>query len=196
MYCTPITMVLKVTSLNDVKAEATPEKQAFWGTSNLWWTHRPEDLLKLPGHGIPCDPLCGVLLQGDLQNFLTAAQQNPSHYGKWGLDAFMFMHNDNCLYRTNRGEIIRYTASTWKDVNSILDRFHGGLSPRPLHYRTQEDQPMGSTSRKCSNCGVMIWPEMQLNETPWWTSKESWWSRVSFNCSNAKNPYGRTFQAK
>lgn len=39
---------------------------------------------------------------------------------------------------------------------------------RPLHLRTQRDQPYGSMRRSCEQCGVMIWPE-RFADTPDWT---------------------------
>jgi len=52
-----------------------------------------------------------------------------------------------------------------------------------LHFRTQEGQPYGSESRKCSWCGVMIWPGM--GEVPDYTTSEKEWNESPNNCFKA-----------
>lgn len=52
----------------------------------------------------------------------------------------------------------------------------------PLHYRSQAGQPYGSESRKCDNCGVMIWPAQQREKTPRHTDDLSVYNADPTNC--------------
>jgi hypothetical protein len=49
-----------------------------------------------------------------------------------------------------------------------------------LHYRTQVGQPMGSESRKCEKCGIMVWPE--VDPTIEYTEILSVWQNDPNNC--------------
>ena len=52
-----------------------------------------------------------------------------------------------------------------------------------LHLRTQRDQPYGSERRCCEMCGVMVWPERQGVDTPWWTDDETAYDTATNKCS-------------
>lgn len=52
-----------------------------------------------------------------------------------------------------------------------------------LHLRTQSGQPLGSMSRKCNRCGVMVWPErVGEAKTPLWTDDEAEYSASRYRC--------------
>ena len=54
-----------------------------------------------------------------------------------------------------------------------------------LHYKTQDGQPYGSESRKCSECGVMLW---RPSDGIWTDDKELWREPPPgyLNCCEAK----------
>ena len=54
-----------------------------------------------------------------------------------------------------------------------------------LHYVTQVGQPFGSESRKCSKCGIMVWPELQRENTPRFTDDLTEWAKAQDNCSRS-----------
>lgn len=60
----------------------------------------------------------------------------------------------------------------------VLQEFQAWLAaqlvsaPKTLHFKTQEGQPYGSSSRKCSECGVMLWGQL---EEPEWTDDRAKW---------------------
>lgn len=71
---------------------------AFYAVSCCWWTSFPEDMGANPG-GLPCCPHCGsVLLQGPLDRFVAAAQEQPDHYGPGGIETFVKAHHRNGLH--------------------------------------------------------------------------------------------------
>lgn len=51
-----------------------------------------------------------------------------------------------------------------------------------LHLRTQRDQPYGSERRCCERCGVMVWPEHQGRDTPFWTDDPDEYARDEYRC--------------
>jgi hypothetical protein len=92
-------------------------KWSMYSVHCCWWTSFPEDLGRLPavrydpklgritpnpeGIGLPCCPHCkSVLMQGPLEGFIAAAQAEPGHYGRFGLDAFLeaFSRNAKSCY--------------------------------------------------------------------------------------------------
>jgi|APSaa5957512622_1039677.scaffolds.fasta_scaffold18815_6 hypothetical protein len=42
---------------------------------------------------------------------------------------------------------------------------------KALHYKTQDNQPYGSESRRCSECGIMIWGPSDIT---WTDDHEAW----------------------
>ena len=69
---------------------------------------------------------------------------------------------------------------------SLIEKEHAPKSPEVLHYKTQDDQPYGSESRKCSECGIMIWGANQ----PRWTDDHKVWESPpegSINCRKARD---------
>jgi len=70
--------------------------------------------------GLPCGPRGEVLYQtDDVEGFLSSAEQNPQHYGRHGLEAFMAAHHLNCAVdATTRRP---WSFESWDDYNRILD---------------------------------------------------------------------------
>jgi hypothetical protein len=54
---------------------------------------------------------------------------------------------------------------------------------RPLHLRTQHNQPYGSERRCCEYCGAMVWGAMQGADTPRWTDDPAAWEGAADKCS-------------
>lgn len=62
---------------------------------------------------IPLDPSGGPLFQSDdPAKFIQMAEDNASHYGKFGIEAFLKAHHQNC------GGIV---SSKWSDYNIMLE---------------------------------------------------------------------------
>lgn len=108
-------------------------QMAFYSTSCCWWTSFADDLGKLPpiqwlpyspdgsgvakgrmmsnpgGHQIPCCPHCrSVLMQAPLVRFIDTAQKKPEHYGRFGIDVFLWSYernSENCFRRWGDYEI-------------------------------------------------------------------------------------------
>ena len=77
--------ILHEVTLDEVRASRP--KMIYYGALTCWWATR------LPGYrkgSLPSDPRGGVLYQTDkVEGFLKAAEDNPSHYGRHGLRAFL-----------------------------------------------------------------------------------------------------------
>jgi hypothetical protein len=114
---------------------------AMYSVHCCWWTSFPEDLGNtadfMPGKltlfnrdssetqtdfdGLPCCPRCGsVLMQAPLEKFIHAAQENPEHYGHFGIDAFLEAHHRNSTK----------CHQSWLDYNDeIWRRLHPETPP-------------------------------------------------------------------
>jgi hypothetical protein len=112
---------------------------AMYSFHCCWWTTFPEDLgntaeilpttgkLTIKGRngtpntevdfsGLPCCPHCGsVLMQAPLKQFVAAAQENPEHYGKFGIDAFLEAHHRNS--KTCHRGWAEYNNDIWRRFN-------------------------------------------------------------------------------
>ena len=92
----------------------------YYGVNTCWWTHREEDLRAKGGeNGLPCDPRGGMLMMAKGRDFLEAAIENRAHYGKYGLDALMAAHNDNCIVAPFDAR--NTCLETWQEYNDLLD---------------------------------------------------------------------------
>ena len=112
------------TTIEHIRADK-PE-MIYYGAQSCWWTHRDQDL-RFHENGIPCDPTGGVLLQSDNpEYFLAQAEENPEHYGKHGLRAFMASHNDNCQESKNRA--YHFVVDGWDEYNRLLDEYDEFIS--------------------------------------------------------------------
>ena len=84
-------------------------------------------------HRLPSDPRGSVLFEtDDVQGFLNKAAENPAHYGRHGLRAFMAAHHSNC----QRGleDARPWSAESWDEYNAALDR----LDQRALAEKQNE----------------------------------------------------------
>lgn len=75
-------------------------KTAYYSARCLWWTTSGKDLGEMAGSdGLPCCPYCGsMLMMGDAEKFLVAAEENPSHYGAGGLETLAAAHHGSGLH--------------------------------------------------------------------------------------------------
>lgn len=121
----------------------------FYAVHTCWWTHKAEDLSRLPpqefklhqpggedktikSEGLPCDPRGSVLLQTDKpEDFIEEAKKYPSYYGKHGLDAFMAAHHDNCYL--SRRDPRHWSFRGWDAYNEAIDNPAEGPYPRVRH---------------------------------------------------------------
>lgn len=105
-------------TIEDIR-KVKPE-MIYYGAFSVWWTHDPKHLGKLD-NGIPCDPSGGVLLQAtDAERFLKTAEQNPKHYGKHGLKAFIAAHHENMV--VSRLDNRHICFKSWDECNRVLDQ--------------------------------------------------------------------------
>lgn len=62
---------------------------------------------------IPFDPSGSVLFQmDDPEKWVTYSENKPEHFGKYGIDTFLFSHHQNCE---------NMCFSTWDEYNVMLD---------------------------------------------------------------------------
>lgn len=90
----------------------------------------------LKSHRLPCDPRGSVLFEtDDVQGYLNKAAENPSHYGKHGLRAFMAAHHSNSQKSVD--DPSPWCETEWAAYNEALDR----LDERKLaEKRKAEDE--------------------------------------------------------
>ena len=105
-------------TLDQVRA-AKPTK-IYYGVRTCWWTHNPLHLSKHQGTGLPCDPRGGVLFETDkVEEFLSAAEQSPGHYGRFGLQAFIAAHHLNCVIGKDNPR--PWCFPSWDEYNRLID---------------------------------------------------------------------------
>jgi hypothetical protein len=107
-------MIITLESLKDLNP-----KMIYYGAVTCWWTHDPSHLVVHPQSGLPCDPRGSVLLQTPhVDSFLETASQNPSYYGKHGINAFLAAHHENTI------DLLGYPWSftSWDDYNKLLEQ--------------------------------------------------------------------------
>ena len=76
--------ILALPVLDELKKNS---KMVFYGARTPWWV--ADDLPYKNHHGLPSDPLGGVLFQTeDILGYFKAATSNESHYGKHGIQTF------------------------------------------------------------------------------------------------------------
>jgi hypothetical protein len=63
--------------------------------------------------GIPCDPTGAPLFEeSNVERWIKQSESNPGHFGKHGLDAFMFSHHQNCQ---------NFVSNKWDNYNNRID---------------------------------------------------------------------------
>ena len=128
-----------VITLEEIRRERPP--MVFYGAMSCWWTHNPEHLEVFPDEkmeevrraigsidptlpGLPCDPRCGLLMQGDnVEKFISIAEANPERYGRHGLKTFLASHHQNC----HLDDGTPWCMSSWEEYNVILDQQSGDV---------------------------------------------------------------------
>ena len=62
----------------------------WYGISSCWWTTNVDHLNRHPNTMCPCDPTGGhLMMTNDVKGFIDAAKENPTHYGKHGLETML-----------------------------------------------------------------------------------------------------------
>lgn len=114
--------------LSDIMSGGFP--MIFYSVVTCWWTHNERHLCRHPDSGLPCDPRGGVLLQTDKPGeFLQAAKDNPEHYGKHGLRAFMAAHHLNCV--VSETDMRSSCLRTWEEYNELINEYEQALNLSP-----------------------------------------------------------------
>lgn len=71
------------------------------------------------GHGVPTDPWGCPLFQIDADKWISAAENKPEHFKKYGIEAFMKTHHQNCKLGD---EYVLF--KTWDQVTEYLDGYY------------------------------------------------------------------------
>jgi hypothetical protein len=105
-------------SMDEVKQRAKRNKLIRYGANTMWWGMDDAPWYSTDSVGLPCDPRGGMLMQTeDALGFLKAAEENPQHYGKHGLRAFLLsLHG--CVV-TEDGKPTCF--DTWQAYNDLID---------------------------------------------------------------------------
>lgn len=119
--------IINQTTLQAVKDDIArdPDAMIYYGVNTCWWTHRSEDLRRIKSfeknEGLPCDPRGGVLMMAPALDFIENAEQQPEHYGRHGLAAFIAAHNDNCVVDRKADPLRQWCMRSWEEYNALLD---------------------------------------------------------------------------
>jgi len=112
-------------TLDDIKAKASRLKgnadaRLVYAVHSPWWNLCPPWLYTIGGkpRGIPCDPRGSVLLEtGKFDEFIKSAEDNLSHYGRHGIQAFVAAYHGNVT--TDGG--LPTSLDDWEAYNALLD---------------------------------------------------------------------------
>jgi len=105
------------TSLETVKELALRSNRLVYGLQTCWWKIG-DPCYELPSSGLPCGPRGEILLETDDPiAFIQQAEQNPNHYGKHGINAFMAAYHGNLI--TEKG--LPTSLETWDMYNDLID---------------------------------------------------------------------------
>ncbi len=90
--------------------ESSGEQIAFVSVGCVWWTTYREDMgskqIEIDPVPFPCCPHCGALImETPLKEFLEAAEKSSTHYGPYGLRAFVAAHHRGGLRGNNWDDI-------------------------------------------------------------------------------------------
>jgi len=113
------------TSLEDIKAIAKHSDRLVYAAQTCWWKIG-DPVYTLPSNtsavGLPCGPRREMLLETDNPlEFIEAAEKNPDHYGKHGLDAFVAAYHGNVVTRDGRPT----SFEGWDKYNELIDEERG-----------------------------------------------------------------------
>jgi hypothetical protein len=113
-------------TMETVKTIAKYSKIILYGANTCWWTASWNDIYRHPDVGLPCDPRGGVLMQTNgedgWEEFIKQAEENPTHYGKHGLRAFLLAYHGCVKVQSAKtGNIVPTCLSTWQEYNDLID---------------------------------------------------------------------------
>lgn len=63
--------------------------------------------------GLPCDPVGFPIKKMNYNTWLEQSLSNPEHFGKHGLNAFVFTHHQNCK---------SFFSNKWDSYNDYIDK--------------------------------------------------------------------------
>lgn len=111
--------------------------RVYWAMHTCWWTASQRDLYKLPDEGLPCDPRGSMLMEGELETFLEKAGEDWSHYGPYGVVAFLAAHHGNVeAWAKGEGIISRLdrllptSLEGWPAYTALLDGWREKLGKK------------------------------------------------------------------
>lgn len=93
----------------------------YYSNKSCWWTHhRGHTWVEVPGQpSVQRCPAGGLIfMERDWEGWLEAAKDNPAHYGRHGLNAFVAAHHANCR---RGGDGKPFASARWGDYNDALD---------------------------------------------------------------------------
>lgn len=120
-------------TLEEIKRRVRGTGFICYGGNTCWWAEHTFYTRPIPNKppdypGLPCDPRGGMLLQVqtgsvapdgrtiDALEFIRKAEQNPSHYGRHGIKAFIAAYHGNVLVDGKP-----WALRDWEDYNRLLD---------------------------------------------------------------------------
>lgn len=150
-------------SLGQIKVLAAQSNRLVYGFSACWWKVG-DPVYSHDESGLPCGPRGEMLLEtDDPMSFIAAAEANPAHYGKHGLDAFVAAYHGNTVTETG----LPTSLETWDEYNKLLDE-----AARPME--SPEPEPCKEPcppEERCSRCEE-YWNRM--TEEGLWKDREGW----------------------
>lgn len=107
------------------KAKQDPYQLVCYDTRSPWWCLLRDNPYRTAptgpaGHCFPASPRGSLLLETELDKFLTAAIEkgDPSgHYGKHGLNAFMLAYEGNLVDSSGRSIV----HDSWVEYNLAIE---------------------------------------------------------------------------
>jgi hypothetical protein len=102
-------LVRTLSQLRPLHGKAT----IYYALNTCWWGTKTYTCER---HDFPCGPRGEVLMMTeDVAGFLSAAEDNPEHYGRYGLQAFEAALDGNI---TADGK--PWSLETWDDYNRLI----------------------------------------------------------------------------
>jgi hypothetical protein len=95
------------------------ETMIVYGVGTCWWGIKSTCCVyRHKESNLPCDPRSGMLFEGELGPFLVKAKENPAHYGKHELKAFMAAYHGN----VTTDDDLPTCFQTWHEYNDLIDK--------------------------------------------------------------------------
>jgi len=114
-------------SLEEIKKAAFHAWRLVYAIHTCYWK-LGNPIYTIPGSSLPCGPRKEVLLETDKPiAFIKAAEDNPSFYGKHGLDSFVAAYHGNIVTEDGRPTSFK----TWNEYDNLLDQ--EGIKMKVLH---------------------------------------------------------------